>query len=272
MIKSLYLGKLKIKIMKKIYILLMAIAFGGTVNAQFDIAVSLNNFTSGDATSADPLDMVFTITNNSGADVPVGDTIFFAYLIGTSNYSMSLQSGGVSYIGPLTVAWPSGASDAIDLSMLTTPPSTMDMQWIYAEFGNQLNPGPIGGVLDGNICAFACVGEDGLSLNANNDANYIDNYGCVDYTVTAVTGVDENDITTINAYPNPATNQINFDLGNNQMDKILVLDITGRVVDNIAVTSKIETLPLSDYENGVYFYQMVRGDEIIKTDKFVVSK
>jgi len=250
---------------------MMAVAFGGAVNAQFDIAVSLNNFTSGDATSADPLDMVFTITNNSGSDVPIGDTIFFAFLTGTNNYSMSLTSGSVSYIGPLTAAWPSGSGDAIDLSGLTTPPSTMDMQWLYTEFGNQTNPAAIPGT-DGNICSFACVGVDGLQLNAANDADYTDNYGCVDYTVTWVTGVNENDLTTINAYPNPATNQINFDLGNNSMDNIKIIDLSGRIVDNITVNSKVETLALEDYENGIYFYQMIRDGEILKTDKFVVSK
>lgn len=254
--------------MRKIYLLFAVLISGFAANAQNDISVSLNNYTDGEATSDDPLDLVFTITNN-GATVPTGDTIFFTFLIGTTNYSMNLTSGSVSYI-KLTADWATGAANAIDLSMLTTPPSTMTSAWLYSEFGNDPNPAPLTG-FSGNVCAFAVVGEDGLQLNAANDASYLDNFECVDYTVDQ-SSFGENDLGTISVYPNPATSEINFNLGNNEVDFINILDISGRIIDVITVTGNTEGLSLSSYENGVYFYQIVRNDEAVKTEKFVVSK
>jgi hypothetical protein len=84
--------------------------------------------------------------------------------------------------------------------------------------------------------------------------------------------IGEEGLNAINVYPNPATDNVNFNLGNNDVDQIVIVDISGRIVDNIQVTGSLETLATSDYQNGVYFYQIITNDEVVKTDKFVVSK
>ena len=50
------------------------------------------------------------------------------------------------------------------------------------------------------------------------------------------------------------------------------MDLTGKVIDVIVPTAQVEKLDLAKYQNGVYFYQIVNNGEIVKTDKFVVTK
>ena len=244
--------------MKKHYLFVLAASLSVAASAQDDVSVSLNNYTMGEATSDDPLDMVFTITNEGAAAIPTGDTIFFAFVLGSNNYSMDLTPGGVSYI-KLTADLPAG--DAIDLSMLSTPPTPMDMQWIYDEMGG----------LTGNICAFAGVGVASLTLSPGADANYMDNTMCVSYTVTEVAGMEEVGTNFLSVYPNPATDQINFQVGNNEVSHINVFDLTGKLITTVTVNNSIETISTEDFGTGVFYYQMMNGEEMIQSDRFVVT-
>jgi hypothetical protein len=56
------------------------------------------------------------------------------------------------------------------------------------------------------------------------------------------------------------------------VDQIRIVDITGRNVMNISVNNSIETISVSDYQNGVYFCQIISGGKVVKTSKFIVSK
>jgi Secretion system C-terminal sorting domain len=85
-------------------------------------------------------------------------------------------------------------------------------------------------------------------------------------------GLAEDKLAQIKAFPNPANDIINFYLGENDLDQIKIIDIAGRTVDVINVNASTETLNLDSYQNGVYFYQMIQGQDVVKTSKFVVSK
>jgi len=245
--------------MKKLYTIMLALAPFAVATAQDDVSVALNFYTSMEATSDDPLDMVFTITNEGAGPVVTGDTVFFCFLIGSTNYSMDLTSGGVSYI---VLTSDLAAGNSIDLSTLTTPPSTMDMQWIYSEMGG----------LNGNICAFSGVGQASLSLAPGNDANYVDNIMCVDYTVTEVAGLESVGMSYLTVFPNPANDFVNFQVGNNEISHINVFDLTGKLVTSILVNGTMETISTADFGSGVFYYQMMNGEEMVKTDKFVVAE
>ena len=230
-----------------------------TSNAQHDVSVSLNNYTNNQSTSDDPLDMVYTVTNEGAALIPSGDTLFFAFTIGLTNYSLALVNGGVSYI-PLTADFPAGAS--LDLSTVSPAPSTMSMAWLYNEMGG----------LNGTVCAFAGVGQASLSFTAGSDADFSDNLMCVQYTVTEVAGLDGVGMDFINVYPNPAADIVNFSVGNNVVSHIDVYDMSGRLVNSIVVSATVETISTENMESGMYYYQMMNGEEMVATDKFVVSK
>lgn len=243
--------------MKKIYLLAFFTGFGFLANAQNDLSVTLNNYNAGEATSDDPLDMVFTITNESTSPVATADTIYFGFLVGTMNYSINLMAGSVSYI-ILNADLAAGAS--INLATLTTPPATMSMQWIYDELSG----------LTGTICAFAGVGEASLSATPGADANYLDNTMCVDYTVTEVAGLEQVGASFLQVFPNPASDVVHFQVGNNEISQINVYDLNGRLIESINVSGTTEIVDTRDL-NGVYYCQFLNGDQLIATEKFVVT-
>ena len=238
--------------MKKIYLLLMAVALGTAVNAQEDLIISLDNYTDGQATSADPLDLSFGMRNNSGFTIPMGDTVYFAIQIGAQVYTVDNLTPGFVTGTILGADW----LDGTDLSVTA---AVMSMSWIETQLGAKT----------GDVCA-VIVGVGSASLSSVTDVAPLDNVNCVDYT--SFLAVDDLDLSQISAYPNPATNVINFNLGTNNVDQIQIIDISGRVIENISVNSSIESLDVSAYGNGVYFFQILKSDEVLTTEKFVVSK
>ena len=85
----------------------------------------------------------------------------------------------------------------------------------------------------------------------------------------AVTSIDE-----VTLYPNPAANEITINvstaLNNNSVE---ILDVTGKLIATSSFRSNKITLSVSDYSNGIYFYNItdVNG-KVIHSDKFVVAK
>jgi hypothetical protein len=72
-------------------------------------------------------------------------------------------------------------------------------------------------------------------------------------------------------YPNPATSSINvyFDYDERWIGKELkIMDMTGRLVLNVVVNSRIQRIDLSSLKSGVYFIYAKREEDILKA-KFV---
>ncbi len=66
-------------------------------------------------------------------------------------------------------------------------------------------------------------------------------------------------------YPNPTSDIVNFDFGENKIQKLTVLDITGR---NVFVKTNItpsEAIDFSDFTNGIYVIKINCGDKILST-------
>ncbi|MBK9192504.1 MAG: T9SS type A sorting domain-containing protein [Crocinitomicaceae bacterium] len=239
--------------MKKVYSLFFALGLGIVVNAQEDLSVSLDNYTNGEATSDDPLDLSFTVTNE-GITIPADDTIYFAVSIGTDVWTTDdLTAGYVS--GVITSA------DFLNGESFAVTVADIDMQWAYDNMGG----------LNGDICILI-VGVNDEALAGVTDINPADNLACVDYTVTSVAGLEGVGMSFINVYPTPANEVVNFQVGNNEVSHINVFDMTGKLVSTILVNDNVETVNTVEIGTGMFFYQMMNGEEMVKTDKFVVTK
>lgn len=79
----------------------------------------------------------------------------------------------------------------------------------------------------------------------------------------------------IAAYPNPANAVLNFEYNTNASDaKILVRNLLGSTVKEIAIGNSGDrktTISVADLSNGVYFYSLVEGGQLLTTKKFVVK-
>jgi len=240
--------------MKKIYILATAIFMAVSANAQYDLRVTLDN--TGATSSDNPLDLTYTVLNN-GATVPAGDTIFLAVLFGTTFYSPQGLTANQVNIIPLTQDLLNGET----IAAAVDPISMQDMYDIY-----------LGQSLTGNACVLASVGQDALTNGFSNDATPSDNSFCTAYTVTEVAGVSESNLSEITAYPNPVVTELTINLGNNNVSSINIIDMSGRVLETISNLDSSVTIDMSNYNSGVYFYQVIDNDSAIKTEKFIVTK
>lgn len=78
---------------------------------------------------------------------------------------------------------------------------------------------------------------------------------------------------TVNVYPNPAQDQINFATDAKSVKTIQVYDLTGRQVDAFSVTSDISTIITSNYANGAYSYDVIgRDNTVLGRGKFAIAK
>jgi hypothetical protein len=240
--------------MKKLYTMLFAAGFGVAASAQsYDLQLTTDNYTTLEATSDDPLELDFTVENVGSTTIPTGDSIFFAVSDLTNVWSTNtLAAGYVTYV-ILTAPLAPTEGFLIDVA-------TIDMAWVYDNIG-----------LTGNVCVEILgvnyfAGTPPTMLTPLNDAN------CVQYTVTEVAGLEGVGMDYISVYPNPATEVVNFQVGNNEVSHINVFDMNGRLVSAMQVTGNIETLDTENIQNGIYYYQMMNGEVMVATEKFVVSK
>ena len=83
-------------------------------------------------------------------------------------------------------------------------------------------------------------------------------------TVDVITGVDEHLADAINVYPNPATDVVNVK-SDVQINSVKVYNYAGQVIVNEEINSMIYQLNTSQYQSGIYFFQ-------IETDEGTISK
>jgi hypothetical protein len=89
--------------------------------------------------------------------------------------------------------------------------------------------------------------------------------------ISLVVGIDELNANNVAVYPNPANDQITFQLENNGFE-VIVADITGKMVATANTVADKLTLSLENLNNGIYFYTIKNKDVVIATNKFVVVK
>jgi len=94
------------------------------------------------------------------------------------------------------------------------------------------------------------------------------------FTIRSTTGIDEVKGLSDNVvvYPNPASNMINVALNGAVVDNIRVMDVQGRVIEEMPVDrQQLISIPVSNYTPGLYFVQLQNGTEVV-TKKIVVAK
>ena len=82
-----------------------------------------------------------------------------------------------------------------------------------------------------------------------------------------MTAVNENEITTVSLYPNPANEQVSFVLDNDA--QVSIFDVTGRMVSEMNAAAGNVQLNVSELESGVYFVNFRYANGTTTVSKFV---
>ena len=75
---------------------------------------------------------------------------------------------------------------------------------------------------------------------------------------------------TAKVYPNPANDQVRIESANS-IESVKVYNMMGALVQTIPASSKIVNVNLSNYSNGVYFFNIRQSDGSISNQRVVVS-
>jgi hypothetical protein len=116
-------------------------------------------------------------------------------------------------------------------------------------------------------------------VGSHYDVTGIGHYSFGDYKIlprdandiSLVVGINELNTSNVAVYPNPAKEQITFETDNNGFN-LTITDITGKVILNQNVVSKKTTVNLNRFNAGVYFYTIANNNQVVTTDKFIVTK
>lgn len=101
----------------------------------------------------------------------------------------------------------------------------------------------------------------------------LDEFWEFDPTYTGITEQDANGIT-VNTFPNPATDVVNFTfepavLQQHRNLRITLVDLQGRIVQTETITGSTTTLSRNDLPAGVYGYVVSAGEQELKAGKII---
>ena len=75
----------------------------------------------------------------------------------------------------------------------------------------------------------------------------------------------------VKTYPNPATTTVTISISSFTANRQLIItDVLGREIERVTITNNQSTINVAQWNNGVYFYQLI-DDKETKAGKFVVS-
>lgn len=88
--------------------------------------------------------------------------------------------------------------------------------------------------------------------------------------------IAENDLQVGKAYPNPAATMVYFDFKDNRADNIktVVYNLLGQEVKSqfISGSQGRISIPVTDFQPGIYFCSFFVNEEMVATEKFIVKK
>lgn len=111
-------------------------------------------------------------------------------------------------------------------------------------------------------------GQGTVILAIYDPADSSNNNITLEFTYTAwPLGVVKPEAGDITVYPNPATDYLYVDLGETQAERLQIVDLTGRVVEDNSIPQGFNraTINLSRFTTGTYFIQLVKDGEILAT-------
>ena len=108
-----------------------------------------------------------------------------------------------------------------------------------------------------------------MDYEANGDVNSVDWLK----TAISVNVTEVNTAHNISLYPNPASTEITIESSLKNNSSVSILDVTGKLVKTIRFTTNKLNIPVTDLDNGIYFYNVydVNGN-ILHSNKFVIAK
>jgi hypothetical protein len=236
--------------MKKIYTLIAIMAFTFSASAQFDLSCEFAAYTAGATTDDDPMDGTIVITNE-GADLPIGDTLTFGFIIDGDPYSLALDAGFYNFF-VLEETFVSGTTLAFGSDALA-----------WAALGIEVE-----------ICATA-YGIGALAVpDFTGDSDPSDNSSCITYQLPVDdSGIEDLSLELSNVYVAAGQLMIVNDGANDDVQANLnIVNMNGQIVqtENFVLASGTSIVELNNLTTGIYIVA-IETEEGVITRKIAIQ-
>ena len=211
---------------------LLIISFGAS--AQFDLSCEFVSHAEGASVVDDPMDGRIIITNE-GADIPIGDTLTFGYIVSGEPYSLTLDAGSYDSFG-LEEVFVSGTS-------LTF--GSDELEWFELD-------------LEVEVCA-TVYGIGPLAVpDFTGDTDTSNNSTCITYTLphpSASIHSESSNLNLVNFYVNADQLMLVNDANNGDLQaKLSIAKMNGQIVrnENFVLSNGTTVIPLNSLTTGIY--------------------
>jgi polyhydroxybutyrate depolymerase len=146
--------------------------------------------------------------------------------------------------------------------------------------GGHAWPSLTGAVNSGVLGTFGGLGNTNQDFNASKEIwRFFSQYTLMssdpsvgDFSPLVVTSIGEiaND-NSLTVYPNPSNGIFNIALNENSNAVIKIVNVLGETILEKITTDNIITIDLTDYPEGIYFYQIANKTGALKSGKLMVQ-
>lgn len=228
--------------MKKLLLSILMMA-GVSAMAQQSLSIRLTEPATGTINSNQAVTYTYYVKNVSSATITNGTAfaIGFGSLNGNGQYTPFSQN---VISKSLTADLPAGDSVLFTQSFTLALPPGMDQQ------------SPV------------CIAVYSVS---NNQATF-QAASCRVYRLFNTLTEIEKAASSLQVYPNPASEVINFSIDYNKATTVQMMDITGRVIEAVNFNLNNAQVDVRNYNAGVYLYQVLNNEgQVVKTGKVTVN-
>ena len=189
----------------------------------------------------------------------IGD--FFTFYWESCLYGIQPASGGVEFqVTNVETQFIAGLDRKV-IELKDDPTFPYFTEYWIEGIGSMKGFDPHSELIDAGQTSLACFSVNGTT-HFFNGATACDN-----------TALDINDFSSkeIILYPNPVTNKSILSLPiEASVDRIVILDIHGRIIKDESLTKEYYIIDIMDYRSGLYFYYVFSNEKVLKTKQFIV--
>ncbi|HUH74052.1 MAG TPA: T9SS type A sorting domain-containing protein [Chitinophagales bacterium] len=244
--------------MKKIYftLLLSALTFL-KVSAKSDLAIKYDQFENGTVTTADSLLLDFTLSNLSGDDLAIGDTLYLSIRLNSTYYGFDLVGTQTEVVLPINfkvgekIPLPLAYIDVSQLILLFPEATTLEICLIV--WGKGL------------------ASVDIATPSFPKDTDPSNNITCVTYNPNVTPILNKTSANfSVNVYPNPAKDVFNVQLPIAGNFQIQLHDMSGRIIRQMNTNQNLTQFSTENLSSGMYFYT-VSGEGSFTSGKIFIQ-
>lgn len=195
-------------------------------------------------------DYHFQITNNGSYDI--------TFVVEVTAFSVPADANGIAVCACGACTPINSAPTTIGAATLLAAGDT------YGEEGN-----PDYELADVNYNSNGSIGDASITIKVyeqGNPSNF------TEFTLSKTTGLSNLNVNNISIYPNPAKNHFILKVSENIVgSNLLITNLLGKVILKHEIRSKKETINIASFDKGIYFYSILKGNNIIETKKLIIK-